>query len=220
MAKAVRSSRRIRKSGKTKVVLALFIILVLAMTWLSGYLMLHSYVIDTRVKRARKIATRVLAQTSLSDQDRDRYAMAIARNCVGKGLSPAVVAAIVVVESGGNSLAVAPSGDLGLMQVNVRIHSKVFNFEEKNLLNPEQNIAVGTSILRGMIARHGTEKAIAAYNGLLPEKRDYTSRVQAVLGKAGFDPQSEQVEWKLSWGEVISDWIGALTSRWSRGEEG
>jgi soluble lytic murein transglycosylase-like protein len=122
--------------------------------------MLHSYVIDLRVKRAQKTATRVLGQTSLDDENRNRYALAIARNCVEKGLSPAVVAAIVVVESRGNSLAVAPSGDLGLMQVNVRIHSRVFNFEERNLLNPEQNIAVGTSILKGMVVRHGNENAI------------------------------------------------------------
>ena len=190
------------------------------MIGITGYLTLHGDVVDLRVKRARKVATRVLAQTSLGEDERDRYAVAIARNCVAKGLNPAVVAAIVVVESGGNSLAVAPSGDLGLMQVNVRIHSRVFNFEERNLLNPEQNIAVGTSILQGMVARHGDEKAIAAYNGLLPEKRDYMVRVQAVLGKAGINPQAEKVEWKPPWGEVISDWMGALVSRWARGEEG
>ena len=193
---------------------------MMAMIGITGYLTLHGDVVDLRVKRARKVATRVLAQTSLGEDERDRYAVAIARNCVAKGLNPAVVAAIVVVESGGNSLAVAPSGDLGLMQVNVRIHSRVFNFEERNLLNPEQNIAVGTSILQGMVARHGDEKAIAAYNGLLPEKRDYMVRVQAVLGKAGINPQAEKVEWKPSWGEVISDWMGALVSRWARGEEG
>jgi hypothetical protein len=220
MARAARSSRRTRRSGKTKVVLALLIFLILAMTGITGYLMLHSYVIDLRVKRAQKTASRVLGQTSLDDEDRDRFALAIARNCVEKGLSPAVVAAIVVVESGGNSLAVAPSGDLGLMQVNVRIHSRVFNFEERNLLNPEQNIAVGTSILRGMVARHGNEKAIAAYNGLLPEKRDYTARVQAVLGKAGFNPQTEQVESRFSWGEAFSDWIEVLASRLAGREEG
>ena len=220
MGRAARSSRRKRGSGKTKVVLALLIFVLLAVTGLTGYLMLHSYVIDMRVKRAQKIATRVLAQTSLGDRDRDRYAMAIARNCVEKGLSPAVVAAIVVVESGGNSLAVAPSGDLGLMQVNVRIHSRVFNFEERNLLNPEQNIAVGTSILQGMVSRHGNEMAVAAYNGLLPEKRDYAARVQAVLSRAGFDPRTEKVQWKLSWGEVFSDWVEALASRWARRTEG
>ncbi|HVN82295.1 MAG TPA: transglycosylase SLT domain-containing protein [Terriglobia bacterium] len=201
-------------------ILAFVIFLMLAMTGITGYLMLHGDVVDLRVKRARKVAARVLAQTSLGEEERDRYAVAIARNCVAKGLNPAVVAAIVVVESGGNSLAVAPSGDLGLMQVNVRIHSRVFNFAERNLLNPEQNIAVGTSILQGMVARHGDEKAIAAYNGLLPEKQDYTARVQAVLGRAGINPQSEPVEWKPSWGEVFSDWIGALASRWARGEEG
>ena len=214
-----RRPRRKKGSGKLKVVLALFVLLTLGICCTAGYLMLHSYVVDLRVHRAQKIANQVLAQTSLGDEERNRYALAIARNCVEKGLSPAVVSAIVVVESGGNSLAVAPSGDLGLMQVNVRIHSKVFNFEESNLLNPEQNIAVGTSILKGMVMRHGNEKAIAAYNGLLPEKRDYATRVQAVLGKAGFNPQTEQVESRLSWSEAFSDWIDALTSHRTRREE-
>lgn len=217
--RATRKPRRKRGSGKLKVALALSVLLLLSASFTAGYLSLHSYVIDLRVHRARKIADQVLTQTSLGEEERNRYALAIARNCVLKELSPAVVAAIVVVESGGNPLAVAPSGDLGLMQVNVRIHSKVFNFEESNLLNPEQNIAIGTSILKGMVVRHGNDKAIAAYNGLLPEKRDYADRVRAVLGKAGLNPQTEQVELRLSWSEAFADWIEVLTSRRTGREE-
>ncbi len=211
-----RSPRKKKRSGRGKVLAALAILLLLGIPLTAGYLKLHSYVIDLRVQRARKTAGQVLAQTSLPEEERGRYALAIARNSVEKELNPSVVAAIVVVESGGNPLAVAPSGDLGLMQVNVRIHSKIFNFQERNLLNPEQNIAVGTSILKSMVLWHGSDKAIAAYNRLLPEKRDYTSRVQAVLGKAGFSPQTEMVEMKRTVGEALSDWIEVLLSRQNR----
>jgi soluble lytic murein transglycosylase-like protein len=215
-ARSARRPRSARRSGKLKVVLALVLILVLGLSLVAGYLALHSYVIDLRVGRAQKLARRVLAQTSLPGVEQDRYALAIARSSVIKDLNPAVVAAIVVVESGGNPLAVGPSGDLGLMQVNVRIHSRVFNFEESNLLNPEQNIAVGTSILKGMVLRHGNDNAIAAYNGLSPEKHDYTARVQGVLSQAGLNPQTQQVVFRLSLREVISDWLEVLISHRTR----
>ena len=167
---------------------------------------------NLRVGRAYESALQVLKQTQRPQTEQERYASAIARNAVEKGLSPAVVPAIVVVESSGNPLTVSPSGDLGLIQVNARIHGRQFDFEKRNLLNPEENIDVGTSILKVMADRHGNEKAIQAYNGLLPEKREYSVRVQAVLARAGFTPENEPIapsSWILA---QISDWISAVTA--------
>jgi len=151
----------------------------------------------------------VLKHTQRPLEEQERYAAAIAKNSVEKGLNPAVVSAIVVVESSGNPLTVSPSGDLGLMQVNARIHARNFDFEKKNLLNPEENIEVGTSILKSMADRHGDLKAIQAYNGLLPEKAEYTARVHAVLGKAGFSPEKQPISSSLDLLAAISDWIAA-----------
>ena len=173
---------------------------------------LHGRVFNLRVGRAYESSLQVLRQTQRSQAEQERYASAIARNSVEKGLSPAVVSAIVVVESSGNPLTVSPSGDLGLMQVNARIHARQFNFEKRNLLNPEENIDVGTSILKAMADRHGNEKAIQAYNGLLPEKREYSVRVQAVLARAGFSPENEVVEPSSGILAQISDWIAAATA--------
>jgi hypothetical protein len=173
---------------------------------------LHGRVFNLRVGRAYESALQVLKQTQRPQAEQERYASAIARNSVEKGLSPAVVSAIVVVESSGNPLTVSPSGDLGLMQVNARIHARQFDFEKRNLLNPEENIDVGTSILRLMADRHGNEKAIQAYNGLLPEKREYSVRVQAVLARAGFSPENEVVEPSSGILAQISDWIAAATA--------
>lgn len=170
---------------------------------------LHGRVFDLRVGRAYESARQVLKQTQRPLEEQQRYAAAIARNAVEKGLSPAVVSAIVVVESSGNPLTVSPSGDLGLMQVNARIHARHFDFAKRNLLNPEENIDVGTSILKTMADRHGNEKAIQAYNGLLPEKRAYSVRVQAVLARAGFSPESERVAPSAGIFAQISDWIAA-----------
>jgi len=173
---------------------------------------LHGRVFNLRVGRAYESSLQVLKQTQRPQAEQERYASAIARNSVEKGLSPAVVSAIVVVESGGNPLTVSPSGDLGLMQVNARIHARQFDFEKRNLLNPEANIDVGTSILKLMADRHGNEKAIQAYNGLLPEKREYSVRVQAVLSRSGFSPENELVEPSSGILAQISDWIAAATA--------
>jgi len=173
---------------------------------------LHGRVFNLRVGRAYESALQVLKQTQRPQAEQERYASAIARNAVEKGLSPAVVSAIVVVESSGNPLTVSPSGDLGLMQVNARIHARHFDFEKRNLLNPEENIDVGTSILKTMADRHGNEKAIQAYKGLLPEKREYSVRVQAVLARAGFSPDNEPVAPSSGIFAQISDWIAAATA--------
>ena len=173
---------------------------------------LHGRVFNLRVGRAYESALQVLKQTQRPQTEQERYASAIARNAAEKGLSPAVVSAIVVVVSSGNPLTVSPSGDLGLMQVNARIHARQFDFEKRNLLNPEENIDVGTSILKVMADRHGNEKAIQAYNGLLPEKREYSVRVQAVLARAGFTPENEPVAPSSGILAQISDWISAATA--------
>lgn len=170
---------------------------------------LHGRVFDLRVGRAYEVSRKVLKHTQRPLEEQERYAAAIAKNSVEKGLNPAVVSAIVVVESSGNPLTVSPSGDLGLMQVNARIHARNFDFEKKNLLNPEENIEVGTSILKSMADRHGDLKAIQAYNGLLPEKAEYTARVHAVLGKAGFSPEKQPISSSLDLLAAISDWIAA-----------
>ena len=173
---------------------------------------LHGRVFNLRVGRAYESALQVLKQTQRPQAEQERYASSIARNAVEKGLSSAVVSAIVVVESSGNPLTVSPSGDLGLMQVNARIHARQFDFEKRNLLNPEENIDVGTSILKVMADRHGNEKAIQAYNGLLPEKREYSVRVQTVLARAGFSPENELVQPSSGILARISDWIAAATA--------
>jgi soluble lytic murein transglycosylase-like protein len=117
---------------------------------------------------------------------------------------------MIVVESSGNPLTVSTSGDLGLMQVNAKVHAKSFDFEQKNLLNPEENIDIGTSILKLMVDRHGDEKAIQAYNGLLPEKREYAPRVLTTLSRAGLPIQRQTVTSNPSFVIALSDWITAL----------
>ncbi len=170
------------------------------------YSILHASVLEIRQQRGREIALTVLGQASLSRENRERYADAISRASLLQGLNPAVVAAIVVVESSGNPLTVSGTGDLGLMQINVKVHAHDFDFQNHNLLNPEENIEVGVSILKTMWKRHGEAKAIAAYNGLLPEKQTYAGKVKGVLSQAGVPPERQTVAYAAPVSERLSDW--------------
>jgi soluble lytic murein transglycosylase-like protein len=205
-----RKGTRTRRAGRLKFYLGTILFLAVGVFLLFTYWKYSQKVLDLRVSRAYGLSKRVLKQTQRPSEEQERYAVSIARNSVEKGLNPAVVAAIVVVESGGNPLTVSPSGDLGLMQVNARIHAKSFDFEKRNLLNPEENIAVGTSILKTMLERHGDDKAIAAYNGLLPDKREYSARVHVALSHAGLSPETQLVSSNPSLLAALSDWMDVV----------
>jgi hypothetical protein len=203
-------SRRKRKFKKFKFWATALVLLFLSVGSILTFRKYYIRFLDIRIARACEISKLVLKQTQRPVEEQERYAEAVAKNCVGKGLNPAIVSAMIVVESGGNPLTVSTSGDLGLMQVNAKIHARSFDFEQKNLLNPEENIDIGTSILKLMVDRHGDEKAIQAYNGLLSEKREYAPKVLATLSRAGLPLQGQTVTSNSSFVVALSDWIAAF----------
>lgn len=103
-------------------------------------------------------------------------------------LDPALVKAVIGVESNWNPAAVSRKGALGLMQL---IPSTAGQLGVGNAFDPAQNVEGGTSYLRSLLDRfHGDlEKSLAAYNagpGLvervggvpnIPETRSYVQRV-------------------------------------------
>jgi soluble lytic murein transglycosylase-like protein len=103
-------------------------------------------------------------------------------------LDPALVKAVIGVESNWNPSAVSRKGALGLMQL---IPSTAGQLGVGNAFDPAQNVEGGTSYLRSLLDRfHGDlEKSLAAYNagpGLvervggvpnIPETRTYVQRV-------------------------------------------
>ncbi|MGB9405749.1 MAG: lytic transglycosylase domain-containing protein, partial [Candidatus Acidiferrales bacterium] len=78
-------------------------------------------------------------------------------------LDPALVKAVIDVESGGNPTAVSRKGALGLMQL---IPSTAGQLGVGNAFDPAQNVEGGASYLRSLLDRfHGDlEKSLAAYN--------------------------------------------------------
>jgi len=103
-------------------------------------------------------------------------------------LDPALVKAVIHVESNFNPMAVSRKGARGLMQVMPKTAAR---YNEQDLFNPIANINVGTRHLSYLLARyaHNEKLALAAYNageesvdqyqGIppFPETRLYVKRV-------------------------------------------
>ncbi len=95
-----------------------------------------------------------------------------------------LIKAVIEVESGGNPMAVSPSGAAGLMQL-MPITAKELGVTDR--FDPAQNIESGTRYLRQLLDRFGsTELALWAYNagpsaveaGRMPlETQEYVPRV-------------------------------------------
>ena len=78
-------------------------------------------------------------------------------------LDPALVAAVVAVESGFRADAVSPKGAQGLMQL---MPATARSLGVKDSLDPADNLDGGTRHLRGLIERYNgdVKRALAAYN--------------------------------------------------------
>lgn len=94
---------------------------------------------------------------------RERYSKHIEEAALATQLDPALIHAVISVESGYNPLARSQRGARGLMQL---MPATAKRYGVKNLLDPAQNIAGGARYLRDLINlfRNNMELALAAYN--------------------------------------------------------
>jgi soluble lytic murein transglycosylase-like protein len=78
-------------------------------------------------------------------------------------IQPALVHAVIVVESGFNPRAVSKRGAIGLMQLRPETARR---YGVTDIYDPEQNVRAGARYLSDLIARFGSnlELALAAYN--------------------------------------------------------
>jgi hypothetical protein len=114
------------------------------------------------------------------------------------GVNPAVVAAMVRVESSFDPRAVSAKGARGLMQL-MPATALRFGVEPEALFDPRQNLEAGTRYLRWLVDRfHGDalrvfaaynagEGAVERYGGVPPfrETHRYVEKLLSVLGVAG-----------------------------------
>jgi len=101
-----------------------------------------------------------------------KFAPLIERDAKLNGLDPALVKAVIAVESAFEPAAVSPKGALGLMQVTPDtgarygvVADKARSAEQK-LLDPAINLSIGTRYLRDLLALFANDLglALAAYN--------------------------------------------------------
>jgi soluble lytic murein transglycosylase-like protein len=107
-------------------------------------------------------------------------------------VSPALVAAVISVESHGDPSAISSAGAAGLMQL---MPSTAVTYGVSNRFDPEENVSGGCRYLHDLLVRYhnNVSLALAAYNagpgavdsshGVPPysETRAYVARVSAAL---------------------------------------
>ena len=123
---------------------------------------------DIRVEIQAELIAR---HTGLSDREITRLADTIVKEARRHELDPALVLAVIQVESGGYHLAVSPVGALGLMQL---LPSTAAELAEKHghtwrgansLFDPILNVKLGTAYLSQLSNKYGSmPMALAAYN--------------------------------------------------------
>jgi soluble lytic murein transglycosylase-like protein len=101
-----------------------------------------------------------------------KFAPLIERDAKLNGLDPALVKAVIAVESAFEPTAVSPKGALGLMQLTADTGARYGVMADKGrsaeqkLLDPAINLSIGTRYLRDLLVLFGNDLglALAAYN--------------------------------------------------------
>lgn len=143
--------------------------------------------------RERTPAESVMADAPSSNHDGDimrRGAISdIVRNYAARHrIPPALINAVIEVESSFNPRAVSPRGAMGLMQLMPDVAASL---GVEDPFEPEENIRGGVALLRRLLDKYGGDytRALAAYNagegavdrsgGIpdFPETRNYVNRV-------------------------------------------
>lgn len=113
------------------------------------------------------------------DDSEDRYELLnlVHREATNQDLEPALVMAVITVESRFDRYAVSRAGAQGLMQV-MSFWKKELGRDLDNLIDTQTNLRYGTTILKYYmeLSDHNWTEALARYNGSYP-KRWYAERV-------------------------------------------
>ena len=143
---------------------------------------LASYVSEVELKQERIVQAVLKRHANASGPEASKLSKIIVRHSEEKKLDPKLVAAIIVVESSGNPLAISGSKSVGVMQIHLPTWCNVVDFTEKNPFDPEVNIEIGTEILANYLKRSkDVESALLAYEGSHDiTESGYSARVMEV----------------------------------------
>lgn len=130
-------------------------------------------------------------RAALPATEYDAFIEAVARE---NGLSPDLVKAVALVESGFNPDAVSPKGAQGIMQL---MPSTAKRYGVRNAFDPLENLRAGTMHLRSLLDEFDGDVrlALAAYNAgsgavrrhggvpAYPETQEYVRKIESTMGK-------------------------------------
>ncbi len=153
---------------------------------------------DTRTNYSRRTASRTTepAHSSSMANTTDSYTEIINSACNRHGVDPALVQAVVKVESGFNPYALSSKGAMGLMQL---MPQTAVDLQVRNVFSPDENVDGGVKYLRYLLDRYegNLSLALAAYNsgetavqkwGTVPpyrETQDYVQKILKIYGGTG-----------------------------------
>lgn len=104
----------------------------------------------------------------------------VSQEAIDHGIDPAIIKAMIQIESGGDPKAVGDDGEsIGLMQIQPRYHGWRLA-EGESLKDPRVNVRIGCEILQDLLYKsHGdVGAALTVYNaGYDTGSREYANRV-------------------------------------------
>ncbi len=117
----------------------------------------------------------------VSETERSRIARAVVTSARKHDVDPFLVASVLVVESSANPFAISGKDAVGIMQIHVPTWGTLVDSEQINLFRVEDNVDLGTRILKDYISRHGLWTGLTRYlgaSGPTEEAQAYVGRIQ------------------------------------------
>ena len=131
----------------------------------------------------------------LRSGDRKRISAAIVTSARKYELDPFLVTSILLAESSGNPFAISSGATVGIMQIHVPTWASLIDSEGIDLFRVEDNVDLGTRVLKGYTDQYGLWLGVMRYLGAgeLSEKAMEDVRlVQGIYGKGSPIPRPEQ----------------------------
>jgi hypothetical protein len=127
---------------------------------------LADYVSEEEFNQERMVRAVLKRFSNIGTDEVSKLTKIIVRQALSKHLDPKLVAAIIVVESNGNPLAISGAKSVGIMQIHIPTWSNSVDFTENNPFDPEVNVDIGTTILADYLRRSkDLQSALLAYEG-------------------------------------------------------
>ena len=119
----------------------------------------------------------------VSPVSRSRIASAVVDSARRYDVDPYLISSILLVESSANPFAISNRDAVGIMQIHLPTWGSLADLEEINLFRIEDNVDLGTRILKDYTKRYGLWEGVTRYLGALGGSEaavQYISRVQSI----------------------------------------